>query len=298
MTTTEVWTIGRLLQWTTDFLKKSGSDSARLEAEILLAHAKSCPRIQLYTSFNDEPTEAERATFREMVKRRADGTPVAYLVGHKEFYSIDFIVSPDCLIPRPETEHLVVAALDWIRNREKSRSLSAGPQKIVDVGTGSGCVAISLAKHLSDVTMFACDLSPSALQVANANLKKHDLADRISMFEGDLLNTLPADVKSIDLIVSNPPYISESELAGLAKDVRNFEPKMALVCEDDGMATSVRLLEQAESRLANDGAIMLESSPMVIPRLEAWIQARSGWSMKPTIKDLSGHPRIVIAERT
>ncbi len=100
MTTTEVWTIGRLLQWTTDFLKKSGADSPRLEAEVLLAHAKKCPRIQLYTSFNDEPTEAERAAFREMVKRRAEGTPVAYLVGHKEFYSIDFLVTPDCLIPR------------------------------------------------------------------------------------------------------------------------------------------------------------------------------------------------------
>jgi release factor glutamine methyltransferase len=297
MTTTEVWTIGRLLQWTTDFLKKSGSASARLDAEILLAHAKNCPRIQLYTSFNEEPTEAERATFREMVKRRAEGAPVAYLVGRKEFYSIDFIVNADCLIPRPETEHLVVAALDWVRNREKLKPTSAGPLTVVDVCTGSGCVAISLAKHLPNITMVASDLSHSALKVATANLEKHQLADRISMFEGDLLDALPANLQSIDLVVSNPPYISESELAGLAKDVRDFEPKIALVSEDAGLATSVRLLEQAESRLASDGAIMLESSPMVIPRLETWIQTRPGWSMKPTLKDLSGHRRIVIAER-
>ncbi len=297
MTTTEVWTIGRLLQWTTDFLKKSGADSPRLEAEVLLAHAKKCPRIQLYTSFNDEPTEAERAAFREMVKRRAEGTPVAYLVGHKEFYSIDFLVTPDCLIPRPETEHLVVAALDWMRNREKSKSLSSAPLTTIDVCTGSGCVAICLAKHLPNVRIMASDLSQAAIQVASLNLEKHGLGERITIFEGDLLDAFPTELNNIDLIVSNPPYVSEAEFAGLAKDVRDFEPRMALVSEDDGLATSLRLLEQAESRLASDGAIMLESSPMVIPRLEAWIQARPSWTLKPTVKDLSGHPRIVIAER-
>ncbi len=143
----------------------------------------------------------------------------------------------------------------------------------------------------------ASDLSQAAIQVASLNLEKHGLGERITIFEGDLLDAFPTELNNIDLIVSNPPYVSEAEFAGLAKDVRDFEPRMALVSEDDGLATSLRLLEQAESRLASDGAIMLESSPMVIPRLEAWIQARPSWTLKPTVKDLSGHPRIVIAER-
>lgn len=327
MTATEVWTIGRLLEWTTDFLRKNHSDSPRLEAEVLLAHARNCSRIQLYTSFAEEPNETERAAFREMVKRRAEGTPVAYLVGHKEFYSIDFIVGPDCLIPRPETEHLVVAALDWLKQRSASNP-TATPPTIVDVCTGSGCVAISIAKNLPSATktfvkqsgagstesepealaaspsqngsvrILATDISPAALQVARSNLQRHELIERIELFEGDLLDAVPSTVIGIDLIVANPPYVSESEFAGLAKDVRQFEPKLALVSDDDGLAASLRLIEQAESRLAPGGAIMLESSPMVIPRLEAAFSSRPAWQLKPTIKDLSGHPRIVTAHRT
>jgi release factor glutamine methyltransferase len=319
MTATETWTVGRLLEWTTDYLRKHGSESPRLDAEVLLAHARNATRIQLYTGFAEEPTEAERTTFREMVRRRAEGTPVAYLVAHKEFFSLDFNVGPDCLIPRPETEHLVIAAVDWLKQRSVSNS-DDRPTTIVDVCTGSGCVAIALAKqlltplahsygrgvggegphraqHPSTFRFLACDISPSALSIARANLSRHKLVEQIELLEGDLLEALPSDISNLDLVVSNPPYVSEAEFAALPKDVREFEPRHALVCGDNGLEISLRLMEQAESRLVVGGAIMLESSPMLIPRLEEAIRARSSWLLKSIIKDLSNRPRIVVAER-
>src|SRR5882757_1408341 len=145
MTTTEdSWTVGRLLSWTIDYLSKHGAENPRLEAEVLLAHARNCRRIDLYTTFGDTASEDTRTAFRELVKRRAGGTPVAYLVGHREFYSLDFEVTPDVLIPRPETESLVVALLDRIKQRPAANSSI----EIADVGTGSGILAVCAAKFI------------------------------------------------------------------------------------------------------------------------------------------------------
>jgi release factor glutamine methyltransferase len=171
------------------------------------------------------------------------------------------------------------------------------PLRIVDVGTGSGCVAISLARHLPDCQLYALDISPDALQLAAQNITDHQLENRIILREGDLLAALPSDLRAVDLIVSNPPYVSPAEYSQLPRDVRDFEPKVALVAGDEGMETSLRLLEQAEQSLRPDGAIMLESSPMLVPRLERWLQARAGWRLLPTVKVLHGHSRIVAAER-
>ncbi len=297
MTQTQVWTIGRLLEWTTDFLRKNGSESPRLEAEVLLAHARQCPRIQLYTSFAEEPLESERTAFREMVRRRAEGTPVAYLVGHKEFYSLDFIVNPDCLIPRPETEHLVVAALDWAKDRAKSMANETRPWRIVDVGTGSGCVAISVAKHLATCEMSATDICPKALATAAANIARHGMQARIQIWQGDLLDAVPNELPNFDMILSNPPYVSEEELRGLAKDVREHEPVLALHSGPTGMEISERLFQQAVLRLEVGGVLMMESSPMLVPKLEQHLRSQNQWSLKSTMKDLQGHARIIIAER-
>lgn len=174
-TQSDPWTILRLLQWTTEHLKKTGSLSPRLDAEVLLAHARGCERIDLYTAFAEEPDELVKAKFREVVKRRAQGEPVAYLVGKKEFYSLQFQVSKDCLIPRGETEHIVVECLD----RAKP-ILAADPDKhfnIVDVCTGSGCIAVSVAKHLSQCTITAIDLSPAAVAIAKANVEQHKMTN-------------------------------------------------------------------------------------------------------------------------
>src|SRR4051812_19568123 len=172
-TTEEPWTIGRLLSWTVDYLGRHGSENPRLDAEVLLAHARGCKLIELYTAYGEVATEETRTAFRELVKRRAEGTPVAYLVGHREFYSLDFEVNPDVLIPRPETESLVVALLDSM----KQRATADTPLAIADVGTGSGILAICAAKFIPTAEVTAIDISPAALAIAKRNAERHKVAD-------------------------------------------------------------------------------------------------------------------------
>ncbi len=294
MSATETWTVGRLLTWTADYLKKSGSTSPRLDAEVLLSHARGCQRIELYTAFDEEPSEQVRAAFREMVKRRAEGSPVAYLVGYKEFYSATFEVNPDVLIPRPETEHLVVDALD------RAKELAAGGKQlqVVDVGTGSGAIAVSVAKHFAKCHVTAVDISPAALDVARRNAQRHALADdRIQFVQGDLLSWCKPD-QQFDLILSNPPYVSPEEFQSLAKSVRDFEPKLALVAEPDGGSIIVKLIEQAAKHLRPGGFLIFEFSPMLAGRLGQLITQPGDWSEPQITKDLAGHARIVTLKKT
>ncbi len=290
MSTTEPWTVGRLLTWTTEYLQKCGSSSPRLDAEVLLADARSCQRIELYTAFGEEPPEAVKTAFREMVKRRAEGTPVAYLVGHKEFYSLQFDVNPDVLIPRPETEHLVVAALDIAAKlfRECKR-----PLKIADVGTGSGAIAVSVAKHFSDCHVTAFDISSAALSVARQNATKHELDEtRIRFVESDLMSACPEE--KFDLILSNPPYVSVAEFESLEKTVREYEPALALVGGPDGFEIIQRLLSQAAKQLEPGGSVVIEFSPMLARRVDEFIDSQ--WKHAIT-KDLAGNARIITLTR-
>ncbi len=190
MSTAAPWTVGRLLQWTADFLKQRGSDSPRLDAEILLAEALGCQRIQLYTTFDEEPGEEKRTGFRELVKQRAEGTPVAYLVGRREFYSLNFKVRAGVLIPRPETELIVVTVLDLAKQLPSPSGRGAGGEgfpRIADVGTGSGILAVTLAKHLPAARVAATDTSPVALEIAAENARQHGVAERIEFIKCDLL---------------------------------------------------------------------------------------------------------------
>ena len=175
----DTWTIRRVLEWTTGYLSEHGSESPRLEAEILLAYAKQCPRIQLYTHFDDELSDEVRGRMRALVKRRADLEPVAYLVGHREFFSLDFEVNRDVLIPRPETELLVMEALEALKAAEVSG-------RVLDIGTGSGCIAIAIAHRAPTAAVTAVDISESALVVARRNAERHHVADRVSFLQGDL----------------------------------------------------------------------------------------------------------------
>lgn len=290
MNATQTWTVGKLLEWTTDYLRKQGSASPRLDAEVLLAHARDCQRIQLYTAFDEEPPEPIRTAFREMVRRRAEGTPVAYLVGYKEFYSHPFEVNPDVLIPRPETEHLVLEALDRAKELHSSRGADVPSLMIADVGTGSGIVAITVAKHYQACSLVAIDLSPAALQVARRNADRHQVSERIEFNEGDLLTACDPEQK-FDLIVSNPPYVSEHDYGELEKSVRDFEPRSALIAGPDGSEVIVRLLDQAHARLADDGFLIFELSPMLAARSETFVGP--GWDCLAISQDLAGHARIV-----
>jgi release factor glutamine methyltransferase len=287
------WTIGRLLTWTTDFLRDKGAENPRLDAEVLLAHARACKRIELYTAFEDLAAEELRERFRALVKERAAGKPVAYLVGQREFFSLPFEVTADVLIPRPETELVVVRALDLAKPWK-----AAGREDlaIADVGTGSGILAVTLAKHLPQSRLTAIDVSAAALAVAHRNAAKHGVADRIALVEGDVLSAIDAATR-FDLIVSNPPYVTTAEIASLADTVRRFEPRLALDGGPEGTTIIERLLPQAGERLRPGGWLLVEISPMIAGRVEQLVDATAGLVRRPTLKDLAGLARVVQAER-
>lgn len=290
-TAPDTWTIGRLLEWTTGYLRDQHSDSPRLDAELLLAQALGCQRIELYTSFENVPADEQRDKFRDLVRRRAAGTPVAYLLGHREFYSLDFRVTPDVLIPRPETEFLVLATLDLIRERHKGK-----PSSIVDIGTGSGVVAISLAKNCPKATITAVDISPKALEVARSNAQTHEVQERVRFLEGDLLAPLE-DSPQVDFVVSNPPYVSTAEMAELPRDVADFEPHLALEAGTNGTDVIERLIPQAAANLRSGGFLLIEISPMIESKVLALIEQEAGFEPLLTTKDHAGLARIVTARR-
>ena len=291
MTDEQPWTVGRLLNWTTDFLREKGADSPRLDAEVLLAHARGCQRIELYTAFEEEAAEPLREAFRELVRRRAGGTPVAYLVGHREFFSMSFQVTPDVLIPRPESELLVVRVLDLAKKIAKDM-----PLRIADVGTGSGILAVCCAKHLSACSVIAIDISPAALSVAQANAEQHGVADRMEFVVDDLFAKRQSAAE-FDIIVSNPPYVASSEMAGLDADVRDHEPSLALDGGEQGTEVIARLIPQATERLQPGGWLLMEVGPNNAARVEQLVACSAELTLHDTIVDLAGHPRVVQAQK-
>ncbi len=295
------WTLGRLLHWTTDFLKQRGSDSPQLDAQLLLAHARNCQRIELFTAYDEPASETLRAEFRDLVRRRAAGEPVAYLVGHREFYSMDFQVSPAVLIPRPETEFLVIAALDLVKKRRSSAASgdpaatgSVSELLIADVGTGSGILAACLARHLPQSRLWAIDADPAALQVARQNCTAHGVSQRVEFCCGDLLTPVPAELR-LDLIVSNPPYVSEREYAALAVQVRDYEPRGALVAGATGTEVIERLIPQAAQRLKPGGTLLMEISPMIEQAVYELLRRDGRFIALQTHRDLAGQARVVQA---
>ncbi|MCL2004591.1 MAG: peptide chain release factor N(5)-glutamine methyltransferase [Planctomycetaceae bacterium] len=284
----EPWTVNRLLTWTRGFFQNKGIEKPQLEAEILLAQAMNFKRIELYTAFEKEPTETQRAAFRDFVKRRGNGEPTAYLTGHKEFYSLPFQVDKHVLIPRPETEDLVLQALDKIKLCEHAPT-------IADVGTGSGIIAITLAKHLpkhlSATKIIAVDISSEALDIARRNAASLGVADRIEFRQSDLLEIVP---EKLDIIVSNPPYVSESEYDALPTDVKNFEPRGALLAGATGTEIIERLIPQSAERLQVGGHLLMEISPMIADAVAKMLQ---DWNDVQILPDSFGRQRIVCGVR-
>jgi len=288
-TNSDVWTVGRLLTWTTEWLTARGSDSPRLDAEVLLAFVRGCPRIALYTAFDVPVNDDERARFRGLVKRRGEGEPVAYLVGSREFFSLPFAVNSAVLIPRPETEGLVIRVLDLCQSAGQS-------SRIVDVGTGSGAIAVTLAKRLPKATFVATDISAAALAVARDNATRLGVVDRIEFVECDLLDA-PAAAGPWDVIASNPPYVREDEFDALPRDVRLHEPRTALVSGPTGVEVIGRLAAAAAKTLVPGGWLLVEVGPSTATAAEQVIAANAGLVSEPTLKDLAGLPRIVQARR-
>jgi release factor glutamine methyltransferase len=219
------------------------TDAPRLEAEILLGRVLDASRTTLLTHPEYTLTPGQRSNYRTLVRRRASGYPLPYLTGHVEFYGLEFEVTPEVLIPRPETETLVDLAL------------ARQPATVVDVGAGCGCVAVSLAVRLPDAVIYALDISPAALAVAQRNVERHGVVERVWLMVGDVLNPRPGPV---DLVVSNPPYIPTGECGSLPASVRNHEPRLALDGGPDGMEIVRRLLAQAPAVLRPGGGLLIE----------------------------------------
>ncbi|MEZ6093754.1 MAG: peptide chain release factor N(5)-glutamine methyltransferase [Pirellulaceae bacterium] len=285
-TAKEPWTIQRLLNWTSEFFTQRGLDAPRLAAEVLLAEALECPRIQLYARFNEIPVEPQLGKFRDWLKRHATGEPVAYLVGHREFYSLRFEVNEHVLIPRPETENLVMLAVDHLK------ALPEQEQRFIDIGTGSGCIAVTLLKQCSNATGIAVDVSKDAIEVATRNAKFHNVSDRLETIESNLFEQLPADLK-VPVIVSNPPYIGTSEDGTVEESVRKHEPNIALFGGEVGDELTRQLIASAINHLLPDGRLLIETSPLVAQRLQEFANSLPQIKSCETRKDLSKLDRIL-----
>jgi release factor glutamine methyltransferase len=277
------WPIRRLLQWTQQFLRDKGVDSPRLDAEILLAHTLGCKRIDLYVRSDEIATDAQRAAFRDLIKKRVYGCPVAYLVGQREFFQLNLDVTPDVLIPRPETELVVLEALRVLKGKAAPR--------VLDVGTGSGCIALAIAHQAKNVQATAVDISASALAVAKRNADKHGLSSRVRFLESDLFAKLGGE--KFDLIVSNPPYIAAGEFAGLAKDVRDFEPRLALDGGPDGLDIYRRLIAAAPAQLEPEGSLLLEIGAGQEAPVRELIAAQGRFGTIVTHRDGQKLPRVL-----
>ena len=283
---TEDWTVARLLQWTRGYFEKQRVESPRLCAEILLAHAMKCERIELYTRYELVPAEDVLTPFRESVKQAASGRPIAYLTGIKEFFSLPFEVTPDVLIPRPETEVLVERVVHMVRRG----GVAAGT--ILDLCTGSGNIAVSLAKNLPDVALFASDLSEAALAVAKRNAEKHAVGERIEFRYGDLF--MPWKGQMFDVIICNPPYIGLSEKPDLPANVRDHEPAIALFGGQDGYELLRRLAAEAPAHLSPAGHFLTEIAYSQGAKTRE-LFADAGWRDIQTYRDGLGEERAIHA---
>jgi len=253
--TDDVWTVERILGWTTDYLAKVGVDSARLEAELLCAHARDCQRIRLYTDYDVPLSDAERARMREFVQRRAAREPLSYITGRREFYGRNFEVGPGILIPRPETETLIDLVLDQIPDDR--------PSLFAEVGFGSGCIAITLAVQKPLCQIIASDISEVCCEYALRNATTYGVDDRIQFIQGNGLQAVLAmqGENECDGFVSNPPYVCDHELAGLAPEVSQHEPSSALVSGSDGLDLIRELIPDAQKLLNSGGWLGLECDP-------------------------------------
>jgi release factor glutamine methyltransferase len=277
--------------------------SPRMNAELLIMFTLDCDRAYLYAHPERELTRDETQRYDEALARRATGVPAQYITGHQEFWGMDLIVSPAVLIPRPETEHVVEMVLELVSGvrSEQSRDQSQEPRtgvsaphdlRIVDVGTGSGAIAVALAKELPSAEIHATDISPEALEVARANAARHELASRIKFHRADLLNGLPH--QEFDFVVSNPPYVGESEEDSVQLEVRKFEPRNAVFAGPTGLEVIDRLIPQAQTVLRPGGWLVFEISGTIA---EAVRPQLGGWTDVRLTNDLQGIARVAAARK-
>jgi release factor glutamine methyltransferase len=273
-------------------LTEAGIPDARVDAELLLCHALGRNRAWLITHIHEVLDNKSCALFESAVNRRAKREPLQHIIGRQEFWGLEFRVTPDVLIPRPETELIIESSLALIKDRSM-------PQRIVDLCTGSGCIAISLAKELPQALVFATDASSKALVIARENAREHGVADRIRFFVGDLLGPLEElDIRGrVDIIVSNPPYVSAGEFSALQAEVRDFEPEMALIAGPVGTEFHQRIISAAPSYLNKRGALIMEMGIDQAKMLARLMEESGQYGQCSIRKDLAGIERVIVAQK-
>jgi release factor glutamine methyltransferase len=290
----ETWTVRRLLEWTVPFFQRKEVDSPRLSAEMLLAHILKAPRIKLYTDYDRILSPGDLTAFRALVKRAAEQEPIAYLTGRAPFFNLEFEVTPDVLIPRPDTETIVENVLQLARHQ-------AGLERphIVDLCTGSGCVAGAIAHHLKTSDVVAIDISPAAVAIARKNIQDLGLLDRVIVEVGDLLEPVSrlADPRPFDLLTANPPYICSGQIETLDRSVRDYEPLVALDGGLDGLAIHRRILDDAPPRLMPGARVFLEIAFDQGPAALAMASEHTAFEGVRILRDQAGNDRVLTARR-
>lgn len=280
----QVWTVKAALDWTRDYLAEKGDENPRLSAEWLLSAATGLSRVELYAHHDRPLSPDERATLREGVKRRAAGEPLQYVTGEVAFRHLVLTVRPGVLIPRPETEILVGEALSAVAGVEAPL--------VVDLCTGSGCIALSMAQENVQARVFACDISPAAVEVARDNAGRLGLSQRVSVVSGDLFEPLPGELRgSVDVVISNPPYIPSADVPRLPAEVAGFEPHLALDGGADGLDFWRRIAQESRDWLRPGGHLLVELDERCVN--SAAEGARIWYEDVSVIRDLAGRPRVL-----
>ena len=279
--------VGDLLKRCRDVLQDANIDSASIEASLLICHVLEINKAQLY-SYSERMVEYGKLLILEkLIKKRCNGYPLAYLIGEKEFYGLSFFVSEGVLIPRPETEHIIEEAIKELSNKKTV---------IMDLGTGSGCIAVSLAKHLPQSKLIAVDISLKALNIANSNAHRHGVKDRIDFLEMDMMDALKVYSGKLDAVVSNPPYIPTEDIKSLQIEVRDYEPLIALDGGTDGFDFYRNLIPLSYNALNKDGVLIIEIGIYQAEEIYN-IALQSGFKKIRICKDLSGIDRTLVCNK-
>jgi release factor glutamine methyltransferase len=289
----KTWTIKDLLHVTADYLKEKHIESPRLTAELLLAHQLNVDRVNLYLNFEQPLTGKEVTGYRSLIKRRLLREPLQYITGVQEFWSLDFKVDSRVLIPRPESELLVELAV----GKMKSLPLERHPARILDLGTGCGALAVSLAKEVTEAQIWATDISAGSLALARLNAERHQVLDHLEFRQGNLWAPLENQGITFDIIVTNPPYVAPEEYNKLLPEVRDYEPRLALDGKERGMSFIEKIILGAPDFLSPGGWIMIEMAPRQTEEALGLMEQLKGYEKKARIKDYSGNYRVVMAQK-
>jgi release factor glutamine methyltransferase len=284
---TKIWHVLELLEWTTGYFEKHNIPNPRLDAEVLLGHLLQKSRLQLYLHFDMPVFQDDLTVFRELIKKRIARAPISYLTNHKEFMSLDFYVDERVLIPRPETEFIVETIL---KKKEDT------PQRLLEIGTGSGVIATALAANMPEWEIIATDISKDALAVAHKNIDAHDCVEHITLLHGDLFEPIKTlQSPRFNWIVSNPPYVMTSEHDTLSPDIRDYEPHIALFAGEDGLSVIRRLITEAPNYLHPEGKLIFEIGNKQAESVKTLLEEQSVYQNYRFIKDYAGIERVVLA---